>query len=297
MDIPFCSKPLPEPDTDAKNIELHSLLRFFSNPAAHFLALRFGVRPGKLNAEPEENEPFSLDSLNNYNLKQELVRLSLEGKKDADLYAASRAASFLPPLTAGRFAFDNAAAEATAFANRVASHLGELLDPLTVSFQLGDFTVSGRVNGIRSDRHVRYRCANIKAKDRLSIWIEHLVLNIAAVAAYPRQSILVCRDTTLTLQPLHNAADILHDLIEIYVQGLSAPLPFFPESSYMMHAKSAAEAERCWAGSDFNNVRGECDDPAYNLCFGRQNPLNDEFRLLASRVYAPLLEAAEQHDL
>lgn len=296
-EMPFCDKPLPELDLlDIKHIDLNNLLRFFSNPAAYFLAVRFGIRPHKPDAELEEREPFTPDALDNYNLKQGLIRLLLEGKTDADLYASAKAASILPPMAAGRYTYNTAAADATTFIKRLSPHLGDLLEPLTASFQLGEFTVTGKISGIRRDRHLRYRCANIKGKDRLSIWIEHLFLNIAGRDAYPRQSLLVCRDAQMSLPLLNNAADILHDLLRIYMEGLSVPIPVFPESSYVMFKKGSSEAEKCWTGSSFNNMGGECDNPANMICFGRHNPLNDEFRKMAARIYAPMLEVVDEYD-
>jgi exodeoxyribonuclease V gamma subunit len=276
-------------------VELSDLIRFFSNPAAYFLARRLGVRPVRPGGEAEEREAFALDALDGFNLKQEMVGLLLAGDDCRDLYVAARAASRLPPLEAGRSSFDRALGEARAFSDRLAPHLGEPLEPLAFSLELDGFSLSGTLEGIRREQLVRYRCARIRGRDRLSLWIEHLALCCIRNGSYPRESLLVCRDDRLLLPHVEEARRLLGELLEIYGRGLCRPLPFFPETSFAFVKKGMPEAESRWYGAGFGRRRPESADPAFLLCFGRGNPLDDAFRRLAELIYGPLRAAAGEH--
>ncbi|GFE60609.1 exodeoxyribonuclease V subunit gamma [Geobacter sp. AOG2] len=292
--LPFIAGELPEPDGTWREVELDDLIRFFTNPAAYFLALRLGIRPVRPGSEAEEREAFSLDGLTGFNLKQEMVALLLEGNDCRGLYTAARAASRLPPLAAGQVAFDRALDEARGFRDRLAPHLADHLAPLPFSLELGAFKLSGTMNGIRRERLLRYRCARLRSRDRLALWIEHLALCCAPAHGYPRESLLVCRDSMLSLPPLEDAARLLEDLLDIYGSGLRCPLPFFPETSYSFLKKGQQEAQRSWFGAPFSRLKPESADPAFTFCFGRNNPLEDTFEQLAERVFGPFLTVARE---
>jgi len=292
--LSFMEGELPEPADTWREVELDDLLRFFANPAAWFLARRLGVRPVRPGSEAEEREAFSLGGLEGFDLKQEMMALVLEGDDCQGLYAAARAASRLPPLAAGRIAFDGALGEARAFSGRLAPHVAFPLEPLPLSLQLGAFRLSGALVDIRRERLLRYRCARLRARDRLALWIEHLALCCAEAHGYPRESLLICRDSTLSLPPVEDAARLLGELLEIYGNGLQRPLPFFPETSYGFVSKGQQEAERCWYGAPSGRLKPESCDPAFTLCFGRHDPLDDNFTALAERIYGPLLALAQE---
>jgi len=292
--LPFMEKDLPEPDDAWREVRLDDLIRFFANPAAFFLARRLGVRPVRPGSEMEEREAFNLDGLAGFDLKQEMVALLLEGDDCRGLYAAARAASRLPPLAAGQMAFDRALGEARTFSDRLAPLLSDPLEPLPLALEPGPFRLTGTLDGIRRERLPRYRCARLRARDLLALWIEHLALCCSPANGYPRESLLVCRDSILSFPPLEDAAHVLAELLDIYGSGLRRPLPFFPEASLGFLKKGRQEAERCWYGDTSGRLRPESADPAFTLCFGRNDPLDDTFQQLAERVFGPLLAVVQE---
>lgn len=292
--LPFMEGNLPEPDDAWREVGLDDLIRFFTNPAAYFLARRLAVRPVRPGSEAEEREAFNLDGLTGFNLKQEMVAHLLEGDDCRGLYAAARATFRLPPLAAGQIAFDKALGEARTFSERLVPQLADPLEPLLLSLDLGAFRLSGTLTGIRRERLLRYRCARLRARDRLTLWIEHLALCCAQPQGYPQESLLVCRNSALSLPPLADAARLLEELLEIYGDGLCRPLPFFPETSFDFLTKGMQEAERNWYGAPFGLTGPESSDPAFMLCFGRNEPLDDAFKQLAERIYGPLLNVVQE---
>jgi len=288
----FIGTPLTADPQLWQELDLLQLTRFLHNPARTFLALRMQIHPHDPADETEEREPFALDGLGGYSLKQELTTRLLNNEDCGGLYASARARGALPPLAAGKIAFEAALTECSAFARQVSAHMGDPLEPLPIAHNLQGTLLGGLLKDIRRGRLVRWRCAGMKGKDRLSLWCEHLILNTLKPAGYPRESLLVCPDLTLTLPPLDNAAQLLADLLGLYRDGLCRPLHFFPQTSWLYRKEGMAKAEERWNGSDYSLSPAESSDPSLALCFTGQNVLDDEFTQLAERIYGPLQAVA-----
>jgi exodeoxyribonuclease V gamma subunit len=132
----------------------------------------------------------------------------------------------------------------------------------------------------------------MKGKDRLTLWCEHLLLNTLKPDGYPRESLLLCTDLTLTLPPLDNAAELLADLVGLFRDGLCRPLHFFPQASWLFLCDGRAKAEERWNGTDHSPSPAESSEPSCALCWAGQDVLDDEFERLAQRVYGPLRSLA-----
>jgi exodeoxyribonuclease V gamma subunit len=288
----FITESLPDDPELLQGIDIRDLARFLANPSAAFLTKRLGIRPHSPDEEVDEREPFGLDSLTAYGLRQELVQRILSGADADSAFEATRARALLPPLAAGRIAFSQIMDESRGFAGQVAPLLEDELEPLPVTFGHDRMTLGGVLSGIRAGRHLRWRSASMKAGDRLSLWVEHLLLNSMAVPAYPRESLLICNDVTMSLSPIPNAAGILGDLLELYREGLRQPLPFFPRVSWLFVTEGMEKAEGRWHGSDHAPIPAESAEPAYATCFGDTMPLDREFEALSRRVFEPLLAVA-----
>jgi exodeoxyribonuclease V gamma subunit len=288
----FIHAPLAADPQSGQEIDLQQLIRFLHNPARAFLARRMNVHPHDPADELEEREPFALDGLCGYSLKQELTTKLLNNENLDGLYASARARGLLPPMQAGKVAFDAALSECSAFARLVSPHLGQRLEPLPIAHQVQGTLLGGGVKDIHQGNHLRWRCAHMKGKDRLSLWCEHLILNTLKPAGYPRESLLVCTDLTLTLPPLEKAPELLADLVDLYRDGLCRPLHFFPQASWLYLKEGLTKAGDRWNGTDHSPSPAESSDPSLALCFSGQNVLDEEFTELAERVYGPLQAVA-----
>jgi exodeoxyribonuclease V gamma subunit len=287
----FIHTPLAADPRPGEELDLQQLIRFLHNPARAFLARRMQVHPHDPADELEEQEPFALDGLGGYALKQELTAKLLNNEACGGLYASARARGLLPPLLAGKVAFEAALSECSVFARLVSARLGDLLEPLPIAFNVPGTLLGGLLKDVRQGRHLRWRCAHMKGRDRLALWCDHLVLNALKPAGYPRESMLVCTDLTLTLPPLDHAPELLDDLVALYREGLCHPLHFFPQASWLYRSDGLAKAEERWTGRDHSPSPAESSDPSLALCFSGQNVLDDEFTELAERVYGPLRDA------
>ena len=148
-------------------------------------------------------------------------------------------------------------------------------------------------------RSLKFRCAVVKPKDRLAIWIEHLILNYRSVEGYPSKSVLIGQDGVWSYQPVREPARPLRKLLDLYWRGLCLPLRFFPRASWAYadtrcKGKSREEALRAakqkWIGNDFVRGSAEREEPYHWLGFRHINPLDEEFEALSMEVFEPLIE-------
>jgi exodeoxyribonuclease V gamma subunit len=292
---PFISFPLDEASEEWKAVSLERLLRFYDNPAGFFLQQRLGIRL-EVTAEPlEDREPFAVQGLELYSLKQELLEVVLEGGESNELLPLYRSRGLLPPARHGELLFRKILDEVREFAAIVQEKSGSKapLAPLEVDLQLGQFRLTGQLGRVWPQSLLHYRCAKLKMKDQMRGWIEHLVLNAANRPGYPKESCLIMVNDTKNFTPVADAALQLEHLLQHYRQGLAMPLRFFPRSSMAYATKENLDAARKeWRDDTFNNRPGEGSDPAIQRCFGSAEPFDEEFCSLAVELLKPMMAAA-----
>jgi len=169
---------------------------------------------------------------------------------------------------------------------------------LDIDMAIGGFRLTGRVENLFPEGLLHYRLAKAKAKDRLRVWIHHLVLGMTS-GKEGRGTILICEDLAVRYRPVGECERYLLSLLERYWAGLRRPLRLFPESSRayadgIRKGKTPTAALRNaaneWEGRRF----GEKDDPYFHFCFGEGDPLAEEFRTLALEIFGPILDHEEK---
>jgi exodeoxyribonuclease V gamma subunit len=288
----FMTTPLAEPSGEWRDVSLIKLIRFFRNPARFFLENRLGISLEDAVAGLDEREPFGMEGLESYGLKQELLGIALQGGDPEDFFSVARARGILPPARHGQVLFKGLVEEVENFATVIRREIGDAtpLPRLDFLLELDDFRLGGHLDRIWPKGMLRYRCAKMKAKDQLQIWLEHLVLNALQPEGYPGQSVLIMADGAQTFGAVENASAILKAMLELYWQGLTMPLRFFPSSSMAYAHKlewSLERAVKAWEGG-FNGF-GERDEPGYRLCFGSAPPFEDEFQRVSRSALEPLI--------
>ena len=126
----------------------------------------------------EEREPFALDGLTQYQIEQDLFEKAISGmdlERELPLILAS---GRLPHGHCGATSSRKLCSDMKAFAAIVARHVnGKALPPVMVDRTIGDWTLSGRIDGLNQNGLACYRPALLQPKDMLRIWILHLILN------------------------------------------------------------------------------------------------------------------------
>ncbi|MFZ5563077.1 MAG: hypothetical protein ACOZBW_03440, partial [Thermodesulfobacteriota bacterium] len=269
--------------------------RFFANPVRFFLTRRLDLRVADTETRQEDSEPFDVAGLERHRISQQIVERLVSGRDAACLYEAFRAGGLLPHGQPGKRLFETLHIGASEFAARVrAVPEKDFLGRAEVRLEIGNFVLGGVLEGVGENGWFRYRYAAARPKDWLSNWICHLAWCMAGGRGTGR---FAASNGWWAFEPVENPEPALAALLDIYRQGLSRPVHFFPKSGFaygeeMRRSKSGskalARAMQVWKGNDYN--RGEKEDPYYALWFGEEIPLNDEFEDFSGAVMMPLLE-------
>ncbi len=300
---PFINTPLPPvPPQTVQNIGIADLLMFFSNPCAFLLQHRLSLfLGGEGTITTEEREPFTLDRLQQYQLRQQLTKASLHKTHTESWAEALQAAGKLPHGPGGAAAFGACSHEAALFSETVLQHTGGAAPDTTdvhISLDSPKIGLCGILDNLFPTGQIFFRSAAVKTRDILKAWIRHLLLNASDIPGTPATTTVLGTDTVWAFNaiPLRESRRLLGDLAGLYLRGLTEPLCFFPDTSCTYaelvlrngNADTALKAarDRAWHNTFFGN--GESRDSYVRLCFGGELPESDDFKTTALTVFEPL---------
>jgi exodeoxyribonuclease V gamma subunit len=296
----FAEAALPTIPESSGVLAISDLLLFYRNPSRYFLENRLYLRlPRTLPTEENGSEPFAIDSLSAYWIKQSLVESHLEGCGDEMVLRQKRAGGVLPVGGAGDYAFQLLNRQARNYAAILAQHLkGREPEKYHVDLQAGDCRLTGTLDNLYKNYRIQYRMARLKTNDYLSAWIFHLIQNAAPGEVYPKTSLLLGEDHCWKFGPVDNAQEMLEVFIRYYRLGRTKPLKFFVRASWeyaqtlWIRNKSYEEAIRsaklAWLGDDSGRMAAEAQDAACKICYENVMPIDDEFEETAANLLKDL---------
>ena len=293
VERPFLSGCLPARLPARREIELGDFIRFWAGPCEYFVRRRLGITLGEEPACLAADEPFDLDALERYQIKQELLFGKL-GMRLAGSPAAFAARGMLAPGMVGELQLRSMDVEVERFARIVRNHLPPSTKRQTkeIKLLLDDFTFSGQLHSFYGDRVLNFRCAKLKPKDHLRTWIEHLAFCVNDRGA--GETRLVGTDAVTTFKKVENAAAELGSLCELMHEGQTRPLPFFPAcamayatAEFCSDAEPLRSALQHWHGGW--NSPGERENHYVARCFNVEDPLDEKFVAIARTVCGSLV--------
>lgn len=303
---PFISGKLNEVGPEWRIVDLDDLCRFFGNPTKYLLNKRLGIKFPEEDTPLEDSETFEINKLDKYLIAQDLLRHRMEGKNTGELFSLIKASGRLPHGNIGESVVEEINEEIDVFIQKIRPYISKIpLEPLTIDLTISGFKITGQINSIYQDRLIQYRYAKVRPKDRLKIWIYHLIMNSIKDKKYPCISMLAGLSPNssnpqweaLEYEPVEKGEEILGKLLEKYWEGLRYPLHFFPKSSWtytlnLLEKNKPQEyainmASKEWLGG--NRIRGESEDPYYRLCFATSTPIDSEFEQISKDVFDTLL--------
>jgi exodeoxyribonuclease V gamma subunit len=300
---PFLETRLPEPTAEWREVQIEEFVGFFSHPTRYLVRERLGIRLEEDEGLLDVREPFALDPLSGYQLRQGMLDGRLRGTSLDEVCAAARAGGLLPHGAVGDAILQREAARVEAFARRVVVRRPAMgREAVSVDLDLGPIRLRGRLADLGPQGRFSYRFAAPRVKDRIALWINHLLMNRLAPPDVAPESLWLGDDGEIRLASVAGAEGHLRRLAEIYWAGVSRTLPLFPESSYAYaqkrhqndeHEAALAEARRVWDENEFTG-RGEETDPYHRLAFRDVDPLGEEFAALTEDVFLPLLAHQEE---
>ncbi|MDX1569817.1 MAG: exodeoxyribonuclease V subunit gamma [Xanthomonadales bacterium] len=307
------------PDWQPKAVEVASiepaeLLRFFRNPARYYLEERLGLYLRDTGLELDSEDPVDPDGLALYDLRRRLMEVALanHGSFPPDLPDARfRAPGDVPPGDQGAEKVLALAEELAPFVGWVYERFGEQVEPtvpVDLDFELA--TSAGRpirVSGaVDLDRELRqWNVGSISAVRVCPVLVAHLLAHAggrageAELYGFNHGKLNSLR---LPVFPEDVWKPWLLDLLDVYREGLSGPLPFFPKTALayeeLIYAGKSPQVavEKVEKDQWRGNQHGEGADPYYALMtrgWSSEDLFGEYFRGVARRVFRPLLKLGD----
>lgn len=219
---------LPEELTGKPELDLADWLRFFRNPVAGFFRRRLRVQFAEREADLADSEPFWPNKLEQYQLRERLLRYQRLGVA-ADVWQARLLAEGgLPDGEFGRLALTTDAENLAPLADALQRWPLVAAKRTTFHLDLGSWTLLGSVGELYDGQLVRHRVSKLKANWLVTIWLEHLALSAAAQLRQPTQLLVLDNGKLSCLQlgllSIEDAQIQLQRWWQAFLQGMQQPL-------------------------------------------------------------------------
>lgn len=212
-----------------EELSVGQLQRFWKHPVRAFFQMRLGVNFLHEEEELPDTEPFTLDSLERYQLNQQLLNVLVDGKDPEPLFRRYRASGALPYGAFGEIAWESQLTEMNELAGKILSVRSEN-QSLEVDLTLSGIRLTGWLMNVQQDGLLRWRPARLGTRDGLYLWLEHLLY---CASGQSGESHIYGREDTQWHFPSlsqEQAEHYLVDLLQGYQQGMSTPLILLPKS-------------------------------------------------------------------
>ena len=304
--------PVPADDTFTE-IRLTDLGRFLEHPAREFIRARLGFvipSPGEI---PDDTVPTQLGPLEEWKVTNRFLTGLLSGHPIESLEAHERAGDKVPPGDLGRSGLDKARQRAFELwtAAREVGYDPERHEQFAGAIRVGGRTIEGLVTADPGASRVDVVTpSRLKGKQRLRAFLQMVFLS-ALDPHRPWQGLLLGRHLrgdklrTVRIGPIRGDAErrrqqaqsLLAGLVDLYVEGLTAPIPLPCETSFGWQRKigSRRDVARKVAGLAWEKDRfsPEAKDPANEFLFphlGTMSALErSSFAEYARRLWGPIL--------
>jgi len=299
-------QPLPL-DEALIEIQLAQLKQFLKHPCKAFFNQRLDVYFELDEHEQDNDEPFSLDNLQQYYLKNKQFEYALEGKSLDQLFTEVKATGELPLGEFASLIFNKDLQSMSYLADLTAGYFIGEIETINVDIAFAEKRLLGELSDHCENGLVRVKTGAIKGKDILSLWVEHLCYCIAYGKHLNSSLFGQASGIYYEELPADYAYQKLTELIALYEVGLQSPLPFFVQSAFAWCTIVHVQQPECFVLDDltfavraegqkaalevFANSRGfaEGDDPYIQRCYDNLDDHWLEFESLAIQVFKPIL--------
>ena len=298
------SLPLAEPLVE---VQLLHLKQFLKHPCKTFFNRRLDIYFELENNEQDNDEPFSLDNLQQYHLKGQQFEVALDGRSITELFEEIRATGELPLSEFAPLAFNRDLQEMVDLADITAGYFVGEMETVNVEVQFAEKRLLGELNDHCENGLVRVKTGGIKGKEILTLWLEHLCYCITH--GQHLNSTLLGQGSGIFFEevPADYAYQRLTELIELYEMGLQKPLPFFIQSAFAWCTLVNLQQPDCFILDDidfetrneaqqaaldiFANSRGfqEGSDPYISRVYDNLEDHWFDFEAIAFKVFKPIL--------
>ena len=290
-----------------ETVSSSELCDFITNPARHFLKNQMGIRLPYGEKDLLKDEPLELGSLESHSLLESRIYQRIG-------WSTRHSFIHVPPGKYGEWCRRTV--------EEHADHLYNELNALAQFDQLGppgqntvhfrveldsrEIAVGGEFSTIYGETQIRFRPAELKPKDQLRAWIDHIVLN---ASGYPATTRLLhgkrkIGEIFFPEMTRESALGILEALLRHYISGQSIPLPWILECSLAYGENllegqgediSLSAALEAWSPNSRFSIHPPSTDPWVLLCWGHQPPFMEPHREHFSKTALSILEPFKAH--
>ncbi len=283
------------------HLSFTDLLSFVGNPqrffVRHILKMTLRTEEELL----EDNEPFSLEALERYQVSQELLEVLMGDGSTDRLFDELLQKQAWPLGYPGRLSFEKLCGELENFSARVKSAAsGDRLEDLDFEIDIGRTVLSGVLSNRSKGGQLVYRYGTLKGRDLLQSWLLHLATGATGERAGPTR--IVLKDATVTIDAASGSVDDLQGLIELYQLGCRKASKLYTEAAFAYcrqvisnRARGRIEPLRAAIKSlDKQIDSGYVDELAILFADPRgESLLDSEFQNLCDELFLPIMERVE----
>ena len=254
--------PLPAPAEAGSELSLDALRGFLLDPAAQFLRQRLHLRLPGLEELGEDLEPLQAPGrgLERMQLQQAVFEALLRGDGQAVMQASLRARGLLPSGPPGRLALAGVLEEVAPYAEAYAAWRGDAVaTTLPLEVEVDGVRLHGHIGEVLPQGIARLRFGTPNGRSTVRNGLDWL---LACAAGLPHPFEEFHQDEDRGVGPHRRewlspqaAIEGLRTLLALREQGLCAPLPLAPYSSWALFekreepAKALAAAVGKWRGN------------------------------------------------
>jgi len=313
----FITKPLKPLTVEKKQVHLEQLIRFFQSPARVFLQERFSISDFDKGLELAIREPFEIEAFKDREIRQQILQAhdchesnnetsaTINDTVNANIRDIIRAKGLLPYGEIGDKLFDNEVNTINQFVSMLPEIESGTKQPFIVEFSEG-FTLHGELNNITENGRIIRQVGKAYARDYISLWLNHLVLNTQQESTQKEnrieksQSIFYSPELSFKLLTVENAHELLEQILKYYWQGLHFPLPFYLKPAYKQYADKQRDgglkkAKDAWSESSMRPSEKEKFENWLLYRNIHENDLfNDEYQGIAELIFGELYKHYEE---
>ena len=276
-------------------VQISSFLKFFKSPIKEFLRFSFDIiyRENKVD-EFLENEPIKIEvGLNAWQLKVQAFEImkKIGAEVARDKLSELIYSTFLREgvLPVGKKGYDEFCGQVFNDTYQIYSTfsiqtIGCVCEEFFVDVSgICNHSIQGNVVLYKGDeyKYVNYSLSKQKPKNEIVFRLEHLLVSVVVPEC---EGVIIFKDKVLNLGKIGQeiALQRLHELFEIYENGLNVPLAFHPEISFKVYKKGAAVDDKSlydslqgnWTTESFLDYT-DLDEEMFYKYFGSTPPVCD----------------------
>jgi exodeoxyribonuclease V gamma subunit len=293
-------------DTASNEILMEDFIQFFMHPAKYYLNKVLKVNLFFESDVQDDDEPFELDYLQQYQVKQNVIQQFLTDKKTKDAsHSVSEGLNAFGEI--GERQWNKLKSTIEPVLQCCEEYMQDkVLNPVEINLSFDDLSLSlmGWQKDLYGANLVKVVPSKLKAKSIIPAILEHAAL---CAMGKGHTCVVICQDQKFNLQIMeqNQAKQYLHALLDVYQQGQRAPLAMLPQSAWQLYNpahlkekkgevvdKRLAEAQKTFYGATgpFGQP-GEREDLNIRRCFNELDDIPEQTHALAKSFYAPWLES------